>query len=96
MGAQRFTAEFKEEAVRQVVGRGYPVAQFAIRVMYMRLLRCVEYCGLRAQGSMSGYISRSPTGHSKTVGWSMKRTPARKLVLDALLTSSWRRQPRTS
>jgi transposase len=32
MGTPRFTPEFKEEAVRQVVDRGYPVAQVSARL----------------------------------------------------------------
>lgn len=32
MSTQRFTPEFKQEAVRQVVERGYPVAEVAERV----------------------------------------------------------------
>lgn len=32
MSSQRFTPEFKEEAVRQVVERGYTVAEVAARV----------------------------------------------------------------
>jgi transposase len=32
MSSQRFTPEFKEEAVRQVVDRGYSVAEVAARV----------------------------------------------------------------
>ena len=32
MGTPRFTPEFKEEAVRQVVARGYPVAQVSARL----------------------------------------------------------------
>ena len=32
MGTRRFTSEFKEEAVRQVVDRGYPVAQVSARL----------------------------------------------------------------
>jgi transposase len=32
MSSQRFTPEFKEEAVRQVVDRGYTVAEVAARV----------------------------------------------------------------
>lgn len=32
MSKQRFTPEFKEEAVRQVVERGYPVREVAERV----------------------------------------------------------------
>lgn len=32
MGTSRFTPEFKEEAVRQVVDRGYPVAQVPARL----------------------------------------------------------------
>ena len=32
MRTQRFTPEFKEEAVRQVIERGYPVSEVASRV----------------------------------------------------------------
>ncbi|MGF7192202.1 transposase-like protein [Robbsia andropogonis] len=32
MSSQRFTPEFKEEAVRQVVERGYTVAEVAAKV----------------------------------------------------------------
>ena len=32
MSTQRFTPEFKEEAVRQVIERGYPVSEVATRV----------------------------------------------------------------
>ena len=32
MSTQRFTPEFKEEAVRQVTERGYPVSEVATRV----------------------------------------------------------------
>ncbi len=32
MGTPRFTPEFKEEAVKQVVERGYPVAEVAQRL----------------------------------------------------------------
>ena len=32
MSTQRFTPEFKEEAVRQIVDRGYPVAEVAYRL----------------------------------------------------------------
>ena len=32
MGTPRFTPEFKEEAIRQVVDRGYPVAQVSARL----------------------------------------------------------------
>jgi transposase len=32
MSNQRFTPEFKEEAVRQVVGRGYSVAEVSARI----------------------------------------------------------------
>jgi transposase len=32
MGTPRFTPEFKEEAVRQVVDRGYPVTQVSARL----------------------------------------------------------------
>lgn len=32
MGTPRFTPEFKEEAVKQVVKRGYPVAEVAQRL----------------------------------------------------------------
>lgn len=32
MGQQRFTPEFKDEAVRQVTERGYPVAEVAARL----------------------------------------------------------------
>jgi len=32
MGRQRFTAEFKDEAVRQVTERGYPVTEVAARL----------------------------------------------------------------
>ncbi len=32
MNTPRFTPEFKEEAVRQVVDRGYPVAEVAERL----------------------------------------------------------------
>jgi transposase len=32
MSSQRFTAEFKQEAVRQVTERGYSVAEVAARV----------------------------------------------------------------
>lgn len=32
MSAQRFTPEFKEEAVKQVVERGYSVAEVAARL----------------------------------------------------------------
>ncbi len=32
MSSQRFTPEFKEEAVRQVVGRGHSVAEVAARL----------------------------------------------------------------
>lgn len=32
MSSQNFTAEFKQEAVRQVSERGYPVAEVAARV----------------------------------------------------------------
>ena len=32
MGTPRFTPEFKEEAVRQVVDRGYPIAQVSARL----------------------------------------------------------------
>lgn len=32
MGTQRFTPEFKEEAVRQVVDRGHPVTEIAARL----------------------------------------------------------------
>lgn len=32
MGSQRFTAEFKQETVRQVTERGYSVAEVAARV----------------------------------------------------------------
>ena len=32
MGQQRFTPEFKEEAVRQVTERGHPVAEVAARL----------------------------------------------------------------
>ena len=32
MSNQRFTPEFKDEAVRQVIERGYPVTQVAERV----------------------------------------------------------------
>ena len=32
MGSQRFTPEFKEEAVRQVVERGYSVAEVSARI----------------------------------------------------------------
>lgn len=32
MSAQRFTPGFKEEAVKQVIGRGYSVAQVAARL----------------------------------------------------------------
>ena len=34
MSNQRFTPEFKDEAVRQVVERGYSVAEVADRVGY--------------------------------------------------------------
>lgn len=32
MSIKRFTPEFKEEAVRQVVDRGYPVSEVAARI----------------------------------------------------------------
>ena len=32
MSTQRFTPEFKQEAVRQVIDRGYSVAQVAARL----------------------------------------------------------------
>ncbi len=32
MSSQRYTPEFKEEAVRQVIQRGYPVSEVAARV----------------------------------------------------------------
>lgn len=32
MGQQRYTAEFKDEAVRQVLERGYPVSEVAARL----------------------------------------------------------------
>jgi transposase len=32
MGRQRFTPEFKDEAVRQVTERGYPVTEVAVRL----------------------------------------------------------------
>ena len=32
MGQQRYTAEFKDEAVRQVIERGYPVGEVAARL----------------------------------------------------------------
>ncbi len=32
MGHQRFTPEFKDEAVRQVIERGHPVTEVAIRL----------------------------------------------------------------
>ena len=32
MGRQRFTPEFKDEAVRQVIERGHPVAEVAVRL----------------------------------------------------------------
>ena len=32
MGHQRYTAEFKDEAVRQVLERGYPVSEVAARL----------------------------------------------------------------
>lgn len=35
--SQRFTSEFKEEAVRQVVGRGHSVAEVAARLRNSRL-----------------------------------------------------------
>jgi len=34
MSTQRYTPEFKEEAVRQVVERGYPVPEVAARLGY--------------------------------------------------------------
>jgi transposase-like protein len=32
MGNQRFTLEFKDEAVRQVIERGHPVTEVAVRL----------------------------------------------------------------
>ena len=41
MSTQRFTPEFKEEAVRQVIERRYPVSEVASRVVY-RLTACTN------------------------------------------------------
>jgi putative transposase len=48
-------------------------------------------------GGLPLYLAVVIDLHSrKVVGWSMKPSPARELVLDALLMALWRRKPSQS
>jgi len=109
MSGQRFAPEFKDEAVRQVLERGYkaprPIAgrpsiiapnklqrEFTVEkpdqvwvtdITYIRTWQGWLYLAV----VMDLYARR-------IVGWSMKPTLAREIVIDAILMAVWRRKPR--
>ncbi len=151
MSSQRFTPEFKEEAVRQVLDRGYSVAEISARLGVQTCAKsakpvasiglprlCVstrsapcggtsppsdcrlslDHCptGLNRQFTVDApdrvwvtdftylrtwqgwlYLAVVIDLHScKEVGWSMKSSLDRALILDALLMALWGRKPSQS
>src|ERR1700693_1840954 len=117
MSNQRFTPEFKEEAVRQIVERGYSVTEVSSRLgvsshSLYQWVKAVKPDKTEKQAAEPPdrvwvtdityirtwqgwlYLAVVMDLHARNiVGWSMKPTLARDLVLDALVMAVWRRKP---
>lgn len=82
MASKRYTAEFRAEAVKQVIEQGYKVSEVASApdqswVTDIAYLRTAE--GWRYLAIVIDLYSRA------VIGWSMKPTLAKELAQDALL-----------
>jgi hypothetical protein len=77
MKRQKFSREYKLEAVKQVRERGVSSAQVAR--------------GLGIGANVVAVVLDLHSG--RVVGWSMQATMAAQLVNDAMLMAIWRRRP---